>query len=452
VETAAMVGMAGMVAEIDRALLFAQESPELMDMIPGAARVLLFSVLLISIFAACSSSSAWGDASEKMNQTDKGIPEIELLFCKGQSILPVLLTTGQIDGYVAWQPYLALAEKSGIGKVVALSRDFPPDGTWHNHPCCVLVASSDILQNHPDMAVAVSAVLLSGDDYAKEHPEALPGITADWLMGDENYLLGSHTISPVSLFNRSLSTSEFSSQANEKWNASAQILVDRMGDILNTIDSAQHNGSETKLSEFMDSRPYYKAAKWIASQDKASSYYSNSSMPEKNLIRIGYLMIDHQAPLFAAVMNWRYFQKRYGIALKPVEDVKRPRYLHLMINGQEAVEVELISAPTGQNLMTLMEQDNLDMAIVGITPAIGSISLGCEAKIIQPVQNLGSGLVLANASGAKDWDDFVSLAKASFANGLPLKIGDPDLGTITDVIFQDALRASGLRGVRASGT
>jgi NitT/TauT family transport system substrate-binding protein len=82
-----------------------------------------------------------------MNQTDKGIPEVELLFCKGQSILPMLLTTGQIDGYVAWQPYLALAEKSGIGKVVALSRDFPPDGTWHNHPCCVLVASNDILQN-----------------------------------------------------------------------------------------------------------------------------------------------------------------------------------------------------------------------------------------------------------------------------------------------------------------
>ncbi|MHB8118302.1 MAG: ABC transporter substrate-binding protein [Methanothrix sp.] len=421
-----------------------------MSIISGAARALLFSVLLISIFVAYSSSSAWDDASEKMNNTDKGIPEVELLFCKGQSILPVLLTTGQIDGYVAWQPYLALAEKSGIGKVVALSRDFPPDGTWHNHPCCVLVASNDILQNYPDMAMAVSVILLSGEDFAKEHPEALAEITANWLMGDENYLLGSHTISPVSLFNRSLSTSVFSSQANGKWNDSAQILVDRMGDILNTIDSAQHNGSETKLSKFMDSRPYYKAVNWIASQDRASSYLSNK--PGKNLIRIGYLMIDHQAPLFAAVKNWPYFLEKYKIALKSVEGLKRPRYLELMINGQKVADVELISAPTGQNLMTLMEQDNLDMAIVGITPAIGSISLGCEARIIQPVQNLGSGLVLATASGAEDWNDFVSLAKASFANDRPLKIGDPDLGTIADVIFQDALRASGLRGVRASGT
>ncbi|MCX6676320.1 MAG: ABC transporter substrate-binding protein [Methanothrix sp.] len=420
--------------------------------ISGAARVLLFSVLLISLFVACSPSPAWDDASEKMNNTDKGIPEVELLFCKGQSILPVLLTTGQIDGYVAWQPYLALAEKSGIGKVVALSRDFPPDGIWHNHPCCVLVASNDILQNYPDMAMAVSAVLLSGDDFAKEHPEALAEITADWLMGDEDYLLGNQTISPVSLFKRSLSTSVFSSQANEEWNGSAQILLDRMGDILNTIDNAPHNGSDTNLSTFMDSRPYISAAKWIASQDRGSSYSSNNNKHAKNIIRIGYLMIDHQAPLFAAVKNWPYFQQKYGIALKSVEGLKRPRYLELMINGKKAADVELISAPTGQNLMTLMEQNNLDMAIVGITPAIGSISLGCEARIIQPVQNLGSGLVLATASGAEDWNDFVSLAEVSFANGRPLKIGDPDLGTITDVIFQDALRASGLRGVRASGT
>jgi ABC-type nitrate/sulfonate/bicarbonate transport system substrate-binding protein len=420
-----------------------------MSIFTGAVQVLLSSVLLISISVDCS--SAWDDACKNLNNTDKEIAEVELLFCKGQSILPVLLTTGQIDGYVAWQPYLALAEKSDIGRVVALSSDFPPDGAWHNHPCCVLVASNDILQNYPDMAMAVSAVLLCGDDFAKEHPQALPVITADWLMGDEDYLLGSHIISPVSLFNGSLSTFVFSSHANEEWNGSAQILVDRMRDILNTIDSPQHNGSETKLSEFMDSRPYYQAVNWIASQDKASSYYSNRSKPGKNLIRIGYLMIDHQAPLFAAVKNWQYFQEKYKIALKSVEGLKRPRYLELMINGQKVANVELISAPTGQNLMTLMEQDNLDMAIVGITPAIGSISLGCEAKIIQPVQNLGSGLVMATASEAKDWDDFVSLAKASFANGRPLKIGDPDLGTIVDVIFQDALRASGLRGVRASG-
>ncbi|HPS92023.1 MAG TPA: hypothetical protein PKV33_07695, partial [Methanothrix sp.] len=98
----------------------------------------------------------------------------------------------------------------------------------------------------------------------------------------------------------------------------------------------------------------------------------------------------------------------------------------------------------------LMEQGNLDMAIVGITPAIGAISLGCDARIIQPVQNLGSGLVLSSKFGAKNWDDFVALAEASSEEGRPLRIGDPDLGTIIDVIFQDAMNASSLLGVKAS--
>ncbi|HPS92775.1 MAG TPA: ABC transporter substrate-binding protein [Methanothrix sp.] len=382
-----------------------------------------------------------------MNNTEKGFAEVELLFCKGQSILPVLLTTGQIDGYIAWQPYLALAEKSGIGNTVAQSQDFPPDGAWHNHPCCVLVASMDILQNHPDTAMAVSAILLSAGDYAAEHREELPKITADWLMGDRDYLLGSRVISPVNLFNQSLSSFSFSSRADDEWNESAQILVDRMGDILNTIDSTQHNGSGISISEFMYNSSY--------PLRNSKSYYFNSNsseMLESSPLRIGYLMIDHQAPLFVAVKRWQYFQERNGIALKPVEDIKRPRYLELVKNGRKVCDVELVSAPTGQNLMTLMEQGNLDMAIVGITPAIGAISLGCDARIIQPVQNLGCGLVLSSKFEAESWDDFAALARASSERGRPLRIGDPDLGTIIDVIFQDALNASGLLGVKASET
>jgi len=444
---------------------------KLMCMPSGAARHLLFLVLLIflwiSIFSACSLSSACNDAFKNMNNTEKGFAEVELLFCKGQSILPVLLTTGQIDGYIAWQPYLALAENSGIGKVAILSRDFPPAGAWHNHPCCVLVASNDTLQNCPDMVVAVSAILLSAGDYATENREELPEITADWLMGDRDYLLGSRIISPVDLFNQSLSSFSFSSRTDKEWNASAQILVDRMGDILNTIDSSQHNGSGATISEFMDSEPYCKAAEWIALHDNSPnqgpscpsldlfSSHTDSircKIMMRNPLRIGYLMIDHQAPLFAAVKRWQYFQERNGIALKPAEDTKRPRYLELMINGRKACDVELVSAPTGQNLMTLMEQGNLDMAIVGITPAIGAISLGCDARIIQPVQNLGCGLVLSSKFEAESWDDFAALARASSERGRPLRIGDPDLGTIIDVIFQDALNASGLLGVKASET
>ena len=35
--------------------------------------------------------------------------------------MPMLLATKQVDGYIAWQPFVSIASKSGIGKVVALS-------------------------------------------------------------------------------------------------------------------------------------------------------------------------------------------------------------------------------------------------------------------------------------------------------------------------------------------
>lgn len=411
----------------------------------SVAHFFLYSIIISIII----SPFVLAQEIEGFNGTNGKIPEVELIYCKGQSIIPVLLTTGQIDGFVGWQPELALAEVSGIGKVVTYSQDFPPKGLWHDHPCCVLVASNDVLQNYPDTAVITSALLMAGEEWAKENPGNRSEVVAEWLMGDENYTLGDETISSERLFNRSLSTLVFSSVADHEWNDSAQVLIDDMGDLLDTVKNYQSNGPENDLASFMDYGPHAKAARCIGSKN---SNYSIDLGSVKSEIRIGYLMSDHQLPLFAVVGNGMYCEKKYGMALKSDEQAKRSQHLELWVQGRKAADVELISASTGQSLMTLMSQGNLDMALVGITPAIGSISLGCKAKIIQPIQNEGSGLVLANKFQVDNWDDFVKLAAASFAQGHPLKIGDPDLGTISDVIFQQALKESGLRAVRASGT
>ena len=413
----------------------------------NAAHFLLYSIIIFNIVSPFAHAQGIGG----LNEADNKIPEVELIYCKGQSIFPVLLTTGQIDGYVGWQPELALAEVSGIGKVVSYSQEFPPNGQWHNHPCCVLVAGNDVLQNYPETVAIMSALLMAGEKWAEENPGKRSEVVAEWLMGDRNYTLADETISSERLFNRSLSTLVFSSVADQEWNNSAQVLADDMGDLLDTMENNSHNEfkSENDPAGFMDYAPHARADEWIGSKDSNSSIDLDYVMNE---IRIGYLMSDHQLPLFAAVGNWMDCEKKYGMALKPVGQVKRPRNLVLRIHGKKAADVELISAPTGQDLMTLMSQGNLDMALVGITPAIGSISLGCKARIIQPLQNEGSGLVLANKFPADDWDDFVRIAATSSAQGHPLRIGDPDPGTISDVIFQEALKESGLRAVRASGT
>ncbi|MCX6670006.1 MAG: ABC transporter substrate-binding protein [Methanothrix sp.] len=390
------------------------------------------SMLLLGIFLCDAGSSA------KSLSATQAPAKVELLYCKGVNLMPMLLATGQIDGYFAWQPYLSMAEKSGIGKSVVPSKDFPPG--WQNHPCCILVASDRLLDDHLDLVSAFSYLNILAVQWVRENPQASTQITADWLMGSRNYTLGESAMPSQEVFEDSRPTLVFSTEPNDTWRRSMDGLIAQMISLLDTSTGDQIGLQDISL---FDPRPYSSARAMIP----PGKLDSPKPMPQRLLI--GYLMIDHQAPLFAAVKNWKYFYDRYGIALKPQDDAKRPSMIDLVVEGEKVAEVELVTAPTGQTLMTLMNQGCLDMAYCGITPAIGSILLGGEDKIILPVQNEGSGLVLQPDSNVRGWEDFVALARDRSAKGRPLKLGDPDLGTITDVILQAAFNESGIQGVKA---
>jgi NitT/TauT family transport system substrate-binding protein len=396
------------------------------------------SALPLLVLAIALAATALG----KSVPADQGPARIELVYCKGQSLLPMLLATGQIDGYVAWQPCLAIAEVGGMGRVVAYSQDFPPPGAWRNHPCCVLVASGEMLREDPELVSSLATLIMISIDWINDHPQEAIQISREWLMGNRDYNFGSTSLPAQQVFQSSFATFRFSSRPDQEWVRSYQALVSSMTDLLNTTEGL--HARRLNASSFYDLQPYWRAEEAV---NKTRRF---ALSPRERRIRIGYLMIDHQTPLFVAVRRWKEFQEGYGIALRPQnEDVKRPGLFDLLVEGEKIAEVELVSTATGQSMMVLMEQDCLDMALVGITPAIGAISLGCDARIVMPMQNEGSGLVMAAASPARDWPGFVELARLRSRQGRPLKIADPDLGTIADVIFHRALRESGIAGVRA---
>jgi ABC-type nitrate/sulfonate/bicarbonate transport system substrate-binding protein len=406
-------------------------------MISGAVGMSTLSILSLLALATALAATASGQSV-----ADQIPARIDLVYCKGQSLLPMLLATGQIDGYVAWQPCLAIAEEGGIGRVVAYSQDFPPQGSWRNHPCCVLAAGGDLLREDTELVSCLAAILIIATVWVNDHPQEAAAISRDWLMGDRNYSLGSASLSSQDVFRRSFSTLRFSTKPDQEWICSFHNLVSTMTEFLNTTEGPQTR--HLNISTFYDSRARDRAEEAI-NQTRRFAVYSR-----ERRIRIGYMMSDHHTPLFAAIRRWRQFQHSFGIALRPQnEEMKRPELFDLLVGGENVREVELVSTATGQSMMALMEQGCLDMALVGITPAIGAISLGCDAKIIMPIQNEGSGLVMAADSPARSWSGFVELAKVRSLRGRPLKIADPDLGTIADVLFQSALRDSGIVGVRA---
>lgn len=58
------------------------------------------------------------------------------------------MDTGDIDGFIAWQPFPADAVDRGLGHVLADSTDI-----WPGHICCVLATMNDFAKDHPDAVV-----------------------------------------------------------------------------------------------------------------------------------------------------------------------------------------------------------------------------------------------------------------------------------------------------------
>ena len=68
--------------------------------------------------------------------------------------MPVQLAAGQIAGYVVAEPFNALAEVKGIGKILRFSGDI-----WKDHACCVTLVRGDLVKNNPNAAQAIADVI-----------------------------------------------------------------------------------------------------------------------------------------------------------------------------------------------------------------------------------------------------------------------------------------------------
>ena len=71
-----------------------------------------------------------------------------------------LMESGSIDGFVMNQPAVAVAVDKGLGKAVCELRDLPPAGTWHDHPCCCVAATTETLAQHPRAIKTLLKVIL----------------------------------------------------------------------------------------------------------------------------------------------------------------------------------------------------------------------------------------------------------------------------------------------------
>jgi NitT/TauT family transport system substrate-binding protein len=92
----------------------------------------------------------------------------------GPSLLPLVLEKGEIDAFIAWEPFAAEAVVKGLGNVVYTSNDILP-----NHQCCVLYVSGTMFREQPDLAKKLVKIHLKAMKYVTERPNDAMAVFAN---------------------------------------------------------------------------------------------------------------------------------------------------------------------------------------------------------------------------------------------------------------------------------
>lgn len=157
------------------------------------------------------------------------------------------------------------------------------------------------------------------------------------------------------------------------------------------------------------------------------------------VIRLGHALHDHHAPLYVAARNSAYFRKHGGVYLREVVD--RAEY-ELVAQGLVVARVRVGSSTGGQELVRRLAEDQFDVAFGGFPALVEAIDRGAPLRIIAPVMAGGAALVVRPGLPVESWGDFVAIARTG---EVPLRIGYTVAVSVQGLVFEEALRAEGVR-------
>ena len=103
----------------------------------------IHNVVLQQLFRKAGLRAIIDGSASKADKTVK-------LVVMGPPDMPPALSNGSIAGYIVADPFNAMAEVSGIGKILRFTGD-----VWRDHACCVTVVHEKLITNEPAAAQAL---------------------------------------------------------------------------------------------------------------------------------------------------------------------------------------------------------------------------------------------------------------------------------------------------------
>jgi NitT/TauT family transport system substrate-binding protein len=105
---------------------------------------------------------------------------VHLINVKEDGALNTSLSQGLIDAYVGNNPFPAIAQEMGIGKIVCELDQLPP-GRFRDHPCCCVAANVRSLSGKEEAVAGLLFLLLRANETIHGDPDAAVRIACRWL-------------------------------------------------------------------------------------------------------------------------------------------------------------------------------------------------------------------------------------------------------------------------------
>ena len=163
-----------------------------------------------------------------------------------------------------------------------------------------------------------------------------------------------------------------------------------------------------------------------------------SKRSEPVTIKLGHVGHDHHTALFVALDNASEYAKESKINVKIIEDRK---LYELYDNDRKVADVEIVKVGGGSKMPTALAQNVIEVGFGGVAPVLASVDSGAPVKLISPLHYKGDMFVVKPGFKAKNWDEFVAIAKSTEK---PLRIGYKNPVAVAKIIFEDALKHEGI--------
>lgn len=292
------------------------------------------------------------------------------------------LKLGEIDAFVAWEPFVSEAVVNGFGKVISTSHDI-----WPNHPCCV-VAISD--KSDRDVAVALVWAHVKATRFinSEENREKVLEYASEFTGKDREVV------------EEALKRIRFVEYPDKEEFVKYYQELEKGGYLTKKPRDLGYDSEDEFLKDFLYSEFY----NYVLERLKENE----SWVPEKvnKKVRVGYLTADLHQLAFYVAMKEGYYE-------------------------QVGLEVEAKEFANGVMEMEGFKNGEIDAGYLGGAPAtLKRVNDGISISIIAGANNEGSAIV------AKDAKSLEELAGK--------KVAIPGFGTVQDFLLRIAAEKAGL--------